>query len=65
MSAYPRHKAIEKIIGPTDLAWVQAHENYIPGEAQAPKMDHVKAPQGADRPAKRNRSTVIVSTAIY
>jgi hypothetical protein len=29
-TAYRRHKAIEKLDGPTDFAWVQAHENYVP-----------------------------------
>ena len=33
--AHRRHKAIEKLIGPTDLAWVQSHENFIP-EKPAP-----------------------------
>jgi hypothetical protein len=38
-SAYRRHKAIEKLIGPTDLAWVQAHENYVP---EKPKLMRVR-----------------------
>jgi hypothetical protein len=29
-TAYRRHKVIAKLDGPTDFAWVQAHENYVP-----------------------------------
>jgi hypothetical protein len=28
--AYHRHKAIEKLDGPTDFAWVQDHPDYVP-----------------------------------
>ena len=34
-SAHRRHKAIEKLIGPTDLAWVQAHASFVP---EKPKL---------------------------
>jgi hypothetical protein len=37
-SAYRRQKAIEKLIGPTDFAWVQAHENYIPEKPKLMRM---------------------------
>ena len=33
--AHRRHKAIEKLIGPTDFNWVMDHENYVP---EKPKL---------------------------
>jgi hypothetical protein len=43
--AHRRHKAIEKLDGPTDFKWVRDHPTYVPEKAEANATNNVSPPQ--------------------